>query len=375
MARPGSGTASRGSPWRWRRVTYEARSRRTTAGWLLRGWEGRRLGRRRGPGVSDAPPRHARQPLRGDAERRVIRRRMSAPTAGWWRPAMGTASASGRPTRAASWPISRPVTATPCCFTPTAEASSARQVGLVPLADPARSRRRADAIRVGPPELLRRTGGGLGQGDLAARSSDSGADRQRQRPSLAHRFQPSPPGLEPGNGPRQRGESPHDHGRRQPGRPLAGGRRLERGRGSGLGPAPAPARAHLETEGARRRPELLRRLQPRRPLAGFVHGPRCGRALTTSGAWGPGSWIFGSTRSATGTRATPGVHRRRPADGPGDRARSGVAGRRRHGTRAGTADDIAAGDPDTARLQPRRHEADRQDEPEDRAGLGPAADP
>ena len=107
-----------------------------------------------------------------------------------------------------------------------------------------------DAIRIGPPELLRETAGQrVGQGDLAARSSDSGADRQRQRPSLARRFQPSPPGLEPGNGPRQRRESPHDLGRRQPGWPLAGGRRLEGSRRSGLGPAPAPARAHLETEG------------------------------------------------------------------------------------------------------------------------------
>ena len=34
----------------------------------------------------------------------------------------GTASASGRPTRAANWPISRRVTARPCCFTPTGKA-------------------------------------------------------------------------------------------------------------------------------------------------------------------------------------------------------------------------------------------------------------
>ena len=74
-------------------------------------------------------------------------------------------------------------------------------------------------------------------------------------------------------------------------------------------------------------------------------------------------------------RSPAGVHRRRPADGPGNRARSGAAGRRRHGTRACAADDIAAGDPDTARLQPRRHEAGRQHQPKDRAGVGPAADP
>ena len=91
------------------------------------------------------------------------------------------------------------------------------------------------------------------------------------------------------------------------------------------------------------------------------------------GTWEPGLRI---DQERNGTAAAlAGIHRRRPADGPGDRARPGTAGRRRHGTRACTADDIAAGDPDTARLQPRRHEAGRQHQPEDRAGVGPAADP
>ena len=163
-----------------------------------------------------------------------------------------------------------------------------------------------DAIRVGPPELLRETAGTrVEQSDLAARSSDSGADRQRQRPGLAHRFEPSPPGLEPGNGPRQRRESPHDLGRRQPGWPLAGGRRLVGGRGPGLGPAPAPARAHLETEGCRRQHEVLRRLQPRRPLARFVHAPRCGhQLLTTSGAWGRGSLVLRIDQERDGAAGT-----------------------------------------------------------------------
>ncbi len=65
-----------------------------------------------------------------------------------------------------------------------------------------------DTICIGPPELLREYGGRrVEQGGLDARSPDPGADRQRQRPGLTRRFQPSPPGLEPGSGPRQRGES------------------------------------------------------------------------------------------------------------------------------------------------------------------------
>ena len=77
----------------------------------------------------------------------------------------------------------------------------------------------------------------------------------RHRPPRRHlcpgrgalRFEPSPPGLEPGGGPRLRGE-PHILGCRQPGWSLAGGRRLVFLRDPGLGPAPAPARAHLETD-------------------------------------------------------------------------------------------------------------------------------
>jgi hypothetical protein len=49
----------------------------------------------------------------------------SVPMAGWWRPAMAMASASGRRTPAASWPISRRVPARRSCFTPTGESSSA----------------------------------------------------------------------------------------------------------------------------------------------------------------------------------------------------------------------------------------------------------
>ena len=234
-----------------------------------------------------------------------------------------------------------------------------------------------DAIRVGPPELLRESAGT--QWSKATWLPDHGAlaliDNANARVLLVDSSR-SPPGLEPGNGPRQRRESPHDLGRRQPGWPLAGGRRLVRGRGPGLGPAPAPARAHLETEGCRRRHDLLHRLQPRRPLARFVHAPRCGAdflPLLARGDVGPGS---ADRPGAQRERLVPaGVHRRRPADGPGDRARPGAAGRRRHRTRACTADDIAAGDPDTARLQPRRHEAGCQHQPKDRAGVGPAADP
>ena len=51
-----------------------------------------------------------------------------------------------------------------------------------------------DAVRVGPPELLREsTNAGMEQGSLVARSSDAGADRQLQRAGLARRFEPSPP--------------------------------------------------------------------------------------------------------------------------------------------------------------------------------------
>ena len=56
-------------------------------------------------------------------------------------------------------------------------------------------------------------------------------------------------------------------------------------------------------------------------------------------------------------------------------ARSSAFGRRRHRPGACAADDIAAGDPDAARLQPRRHETGCKHEPKDRAGVGPAADP
>ena len=107
------------------------------------GGKSRRLGRSRGPRVPDAPPRHARQPLRdaGDAVGMRGGCEPRRPAGGDHR--LGTASASGRPTRAASWPISSPAPATPCCFTPTEEASSpAGNVWPVSLADPARSRRR-----------------------------------------------------------------------------------------------------------------------------------------------------------------------------------------------------------------------------------------
>ena len=163
-----------------------------------------------------------------------------------------------------------------------------------------------DAIRVGPPELLRESADGeWQQSDLAARSSDAGADRQRQRPGLARRFEPSPPGLEPGHGPRQRRESPHDLGRRQPGRPLAGGRRLVGSRGPGLGPAPAPARAHLETEGCCRRSRSSSSASAPTAAGWFrARTPMRARAFTTSGAWGRGSLVFGSTRSATGPPGT-----------------------------------------------------------------------
>ena len=123
MARPGSGTRPSGEPLVAAPGKLARASRRMTAGWPSRaGREDRRLGRGHRRRVPDAPPRDARQPLRGAGRHRGDPALMSAPTAGWWRPVTGMASGSGRPTRAANWPSSRRVSARPCCFTPTGKA-------------------------------------------------------------------------------------------------------------------------------------------------------------------------------------------------------------------------------------------------------------
>ncbi len=126
-----------------------------------------------------------------------------------------------------------------------------------------------------------------------------------QCPGLAHRFEPPSPGLEPGGGPGQRGESPHDLGRRQPRWALAGGRRLERGGGPGLGPAPTPARAALETERCRRRHVLHRRLQSRWPMADFAYSLRFGTPVRLLADGDVGAWAGESTRNATGLPSMP----------------------------------------------------------------------
>ena len=291
-ARPGSGTRPRGSPWRRRRAGCWA-SRRMTAGWPSL-WVGRSAS---GTWPSAAECRTLHPAMLGNRSEARDATGVSAADVSPDGRLVATGDGDGvRLWEADTGRELAHLKAGVCetvLFHPDGQSLiSSSRWGLYrwPIRpDPERG---PDAIRVGPPELLQgNRGRRVEQSDLAARSSDPGADRQRQRPGLARRFEPSPPGLEPGNGPRQRRESPHDLGRRQPGRPLAGGRRLERGRGPGLGPAPAPARAHLETEGCCRRHEVLHRLQPRRPLAGFEHAPRCGHEFYhfwRVGTWEPG---------------------------------------------------------------------------------------
>ena len=94
--------------------------------------------------------------------------------------------------------------------------------------------------------------------------------------------------------------------------------------------------------------------------------------------WRAGTWELGrriDQERHGGGLASASIHRRRPADGPGDRPRPGAAGRRRDRSGARAADDLAVGQPHAAGLQPRRHEAGRQHPAKDRSGVGPAADP
>ena len=250
------------------------------------------------------------------------------------------------------------------------------QVGLVSLADPPDPDRGPDAIRIGPPELLQGNRGLEWQKAtwLPDHRTLALIDNANARVLLVDSSHPHPAwsratALDSGENRRMTSVAVSPDGRW-----LAVGGWYEAG---------------VRVWDLRRR-RLERILRPKdavgdttffvgfspdgRWLVSCTH-PDAGSVLTTSGAWARGTWTIGSTRSATGPPVTAGVHRRRPADGPGDRARSGAAGRRRHGTRACAADDIAAGDPDAARLQPRRHEAHCKDQPKDRAGVGPAADP
>ena len=138
------------------------------------------------------------------------------------------------------------------------------------------------------------------------------------------------------------------------------------------------------------RRRLERILKPKEPvgdqgnLVVFSPDGRWLASCTGAGAkasyhfWSVGTWDLGlriDKERQRGRPLSPGVHRRWSTHGHGHRARSDVAGRCRHGARARAADDVGAVDPDAAGIQPRRHEARRQDEPEDGTGLGPAADP
>ena len=232
-----------------------------------------------------------------------------------------------------------------------------------------------DAIRVGPPELLREPAGGLQKATwLPDHRTLALIDNANARVLLVDSSHPHPAwsratALDSGENHRMTSVAVSPDGRW-----LAVGGWYEAG---------------VRVWDLRRR-RLERILRPKDAVGdmtffiGFspdgrwlfqARTPMRALGFTSSGAWGRGSLVFGSTRSATGPPGTAGIHRRRPADGPGDRPRPGAAGRRRHGTRACAADDIAAGDPDTAGLQPRRHEAGCQHQPKDRAGVGPAADP
>ncbi len=208
-----------------------------TAGWLSL-WVGRSASgtwpRPRSAGRS-TPACSATAPRRGTP--RGFGRLDSAPTAGWWRPVTGMASASGRPTRAANWPISRRVSARACCSIPKAQSLiSSSRWGLYrwPIRpDPNGGRR--DSSRSARAAARGRR---VESSDLAARSSDFGADRQRQARVLLVDSSHPRRGWSRGKRPSTRRESPHDLGGSQPGRPVAGGRGTAIEGRTGLGPAP-----------------------------------------------------------------------------------------------------------------------------------------
>ena len=154
MARPGSGTRPRVNRWRWRRGISGLFARRPQAG-FHKGRDDRRLGRGHGPRVPDAPPRDARQPHRaagrhrgepcGRQPRRPTGRDRRGDDVQLWEAETGRELAHLK---------------AGCCedvlFHPDGrEPHHRRQLGPLSLANPSRSRSWTDAIRVGPPELLR----------------------------------------------------------------------------------------------------------------------------------------------------------------------------------------------------------------------------
>ena len=213
---------------------------------LLAGREARRLGRGRGFRSVDAPPRHARQPLR-DTERKRGAGGGRQPR----RPAGGDRRRGRRPTLGfrqgpPACPARSGVLRDGALFPRRRRASSAPSLwGLYrwPIRpDPDRG---PAAIRVGPPELLRETG------ERAWARKRPGCPiigpwRWSTTPAhgilLIDSRHPHPAwsraGIIDSGGNRQ-----HELGRRQPGWPLAGDWRLEGGLHSGLGPAQAVARA------------------------------------------------------------------------------------------------------------------------------------
>ncbi len=66
---------------------------------------------------------------------------------------------------------------------------------------------------------------------------------------------------------------------------------------------------------------------------------------------GMGARSSDRTEDQRGRHEESGVHKRRPADGPANRARPGLAGRRRHGPRTRAAHDLAASKPGAAGVQ------------------------
>ena len=261
------------------------------------------------------------------------------------------ASASGSPTRAANWPISRRVTARPCSSTPTGKAHQLERVGLVPLADPTRSRTRAGR---NPRRPARAAAGIRGQRvarrDLDAGSSDSGADRQRERTCLAYRFSRPHPAwsrataLDSGENRRMTSVAVSPDGRW-----LAVGGWKEAG---------------VRVWDLRRR-RLERILRPNDALGdmhffiGFSPDGRWLVSCTASASsalhfWRVGTWELGRRIGIerTGAARQSGIHQRRPADGPRDRLRPGVAGGHRLRPGNSPALDLAAPDPTPLAFRP-----------------------
>ena len=118
-ARPGCGMPPLESSWQPHRdsaLGFAPDDRRLA---FADGDSDRRLGTCLGRRMPHASPGHARQSRREARRRRTSDRARSAPTAGCWQPATGTASDSGRPTRVGRSPTSRLALAKTSCFTPT----------------------------------------------------------------------------------------------------------------------------------------------------------------------------------------------------------------------------------------------------------------